>query len=162
MLWTPGKTQTIADALSRFPVFKPEEDQDILVCSVLVGPSQRDRPKRLPEEIPQRDCPKRSPKEIYQRDLPKSPPKETTQRDLPKSPPKETTQRDHQRDALNDPIEQDPALDKITQHAIDDEEYQKVLEAVMNNKKLNDLPRDHHAQLCRSYWDAINHGARGC
>ena len=37
VLWTPGKTHHIADALSRFPVFKPEEDQDVLVCSVLVG-----------------------------------------------------------------------------------------------------------------------------
>ena len=36
VLWTPGKTQSIADALSRFPVFKPEEKPDILVCSVLV------------------------------------------------------------------------------------------------------------------------------
>ena len=36
-MWTPGKTQCIADALSRFPVFKSEEKPDILVCTVLVG-----------------------------------------------------------------------------------------------------------------------------
>ena len=36
VLWTPGKTHHIADALSRAPVFKPEENQDILTCSVLV------------------------------------------------------------------------------------------------------------------------------
>ena len=37
VLWTPGKTQCIADALSRLPVFKSEEKPDILVCTVLVG-----------------------------------------------------------------------------------------------------------------------------
>ena len=36
VLWTPGKTHHIADILSRAPVFKPEENQDILPCSVLV------------------------------------------------------------------------------------------------------------------------------
>ena len=30
----PGKTQLIADALSRAPVFPPEEEKDILVCTV--------------------------------------------------------------------------------------------------------------------------------
>ena len=33
--WTPGKTQCIADALSRNPVFKAEEAPDVLVCGVL-------------------------------------------------------------------------------------------------------------------------------
>ena len=33
--WTPGKTQCIADALSRSPVFAAEEAPDILVCAVL-------------------------------------------------------------------------------------------------------------------------------
>ena len=37
VLWTPGKTHNIADALSRAPVFQPEEIQDILACSVLVA-----------------------------------------------------------------------------------------------------------------------------
>ena len=37
VLWTPGKTHHIADALSRAPVFKPEENQDKLKCSVLVA-----------------------------------------------------------------------------------------------------------------------------
>ena len=37
VLWTPGKTDHIADALSRAPVFQPEENQDILACSVLVA-----------------------------------------------------------------------------------------------------------------------------
>ena len=37
VLWTPGKTQCIADALSRFPVFRSEEKPDILVSTVLVG-----------------------------------------------------------------------------------------------------------------------------
>ena len=37
VLWTPGKTDHIADALSRAPVFQPEENQDILACSVLVS-----------------------------------------------------------------------------------------------------------------------------
>ena len=36
VLWTLGKTHHIADALSRAPVFQPEENQDILACSVLV------------------------------------------------------------------------------------------------------------------------------
>ena len=36
ILWTPGKTHHIADALSRAPVFQPEENQDILACSILV------------------------------------------------------------------------------------------------------------------------------
>ena len=36
-LWTPGKTHHIVDALSRAPVFQPEENQDILACSVLVA-----------------------------------------------------------------------------------------------------------------------------
>ena len=34
LLWTPGKTQIIADALSRSPVFPAEEEPDILVCTV--------------------------------------------------------------------------------------------------------------------------------
>ena len=34
LLWTPGKTQLIADAPSRAPVFPPEEEMDILVCTV--------------------------------------------------------------------------------------------------------------------------------
>ena len=34
LLWTPGKTQIIADALSMSPVFPAEEEQDILVCRV--------------------------------------------------------------------------------------------------------------------------------
>ena len=33
--WTPGKTQCIADALSRSPVFEAEEPQEILVCAAL-------------------------------------------------------------------------------------------------------------------------------
>ena len=33
--WTPGKTQYIADALSRYPVFEAEESRDILVCAAL-------------------------------------------------------------------------------------------------------------------------------
>ena len=37
VLWTLGKTHHIADALSRAPVFKPEENQDILAYSVLVA-----------------------------------------------------------------------------------------------------------------------------
>ena len=37
VLWTPGKTQCIADALSRSPVFKADEEPDILVCTVLVN-----------------------------------------------------------------------------------------------------------------------------
>ena len=37
VLWTPGKTHHIADALSRAPVFQPEKNQDILACSVLVA-----------------------------------------------------------------------------------------------------------------------------
>ena len=37
VLWTPGKTHHIADALSRAPVFQPEENKDILACSVLVA-----------------------------------------------------------------------------------------------------------------------------
>ena len=37
VLWTPGKTHHIADALSRCPVFQPEDQDDVLVCSVLVG-----------------------------------------------------------------------------------------------------------------------------
>ena len=37
VLWTQGKTHHIADALSRAPVFKPEENQDKLKCSVLVA-----------------------------------------------------------------------------------------------------------------------------
>ena len=37
VLWTPGKNQCIADALSRAPVFREEEKPDILVCTVLAG-----------------------------------------------------------------------------------------------------------------------------
>ena len=37
VLWTPGKTHHIADAFSRAPVFKPEENQDILACRILVA-----------------------------------------------------------------------------------------------------------------------------
>ena len=33
--WTPGKTQSIADALSCSPVFEAEETKDILVCAAL-------------------------------------------------------------------------------------------------------------------------------
>ena len=33
--WTPGKTQCIADALSRSPVFEAEETQDVLLCAAL-------------------------------------------------------------------------------------------------------------------------------
>ena len=33
--WTPGKTQCIADALSRSPVFEVEGTQDIVVCAAL-------------------------------------------------------------------------------------------------------------------------------
>ena len=33
--WTPGKTQCIADALSRSPVFEAKETQHILVCAAL-------------------------------------------------------------------------------------------------------------------------------
>ena len=33
--WTPGKTQCIADALSRSPVFEAEETQDVLMCAAL-------------------------------------------------------------------------------------------------------------------------------
>ena len=36
LLWTPGKTHHIADALSRSPVFKPESDQDVLACSAIL------------------------------------------------------------------------------------------------------------------------------
>ena len=37
LLWTPGKTHHIADALSRrSPVFKPESDQDVLACSAVL------------------------------------------------------------------------------------------------------------------------------
>ena len=35
VLWTLEKTHHTADALSRAPVFQPEENQDILACSVL-------------------------------------------------------------------------------------------------------------------------------
>ena len=34
LLWTPGKTHIIADALSRSPVFPADEELDILVCTV--------------------------------------------------------------------------------------------------------------------------------
>ena len=37
VLWTPGKTHQIADALSRALVFKLEENEDIFTCSVLVA-----------------------------------------------------------------------------------------------------------------------------
>ena len=37
VLWTPGKTHFIADALSRAPVFMAEEEPDILVCTVLAN-----------------------------------------------------------------------------------------------------------------------------
>ena len=37
VLWTPRKTHHIANTLSRAPVFQPEENQDILACSVLVA-----------------------------------------------------------------------------------------------------------------------------
>ena len=36
ILWMPGKTQSITDALSRCLVFRPKEKPDILVCSVMV------------------------------------------------------------------------------------------------------------------------------
>ena len=41
LLWTPGKVNHIADALSRCPVFKPEpeDDQDVLACSVVLARS---------------------------------------------------------------------------------------------------------------------------
>ena len=37
VLWISGKTHHIADALSRFSVFKQETNTDVLVCSVLVA-----------------------------------------------------------------------------------------------------------------------------
>ena len=39
LLWTQGKINHIADALSRSPVFdpEPEEERDILACSVVVA-----------------------------------------------------------------------------------------------------------------------------
>ena len=39
LLWTQGKINHIADALSRSPVFdpEPEEEQDILACLVVVA-----------------------------------------------------------------------------------------------------------------------------
>ena len=94
VLWTPGKTQCIADALSRFPVFRSEEEPDILVCTVLVN-------------------------------------KATTKESL------------------------DPALEKLVKHATENAEYQKVLVAVKEHKKLDALPSNHPAQALRSYWDAM-------
>ena len=37
LLWTPGKTHHIADALSRCPVFQPDDQDDVLACPILVG-----------------------------------------------------------------------------------------------------------------------------
>ena len=37
LYWTPGKLQTVADALSRSPVWGPEDQRDILACSVCVA-----------------------------------------------------------------------------------------------------------------------------
>ena len=37
LYWTPGKLQTVADALSRSPVWGPEDQRDILACSVRVA-----------------------------------------------------------------------------------------------------------------------------
>ena len=37
LYWTPGKLQTVACALSRFPVWGPEDQRDILACSVHVA-----------------------------------------------------------------------------------------------------------------------------
>ena len=37
LLWTPGKTHHIADALSRYPVFPPDDEDDVLVCSIWVA-----------------------------------------------------------------------------------------------------------------------------
>ena len=47
VLWMPGKTQSIADALSRSPVFEAEEKSDILICTVRAClASQEGQPNR--------------------------------------------------------------------------------------------------------------------
>ena len=37
LLWTPGKTHHIADALSSYPLFPPDDEDDVLVCSIWVA-----------------------------------------------------------------------------------------------------------------------------
>ena len=37
LYWTPGKLQTVTDALSRSPVWGPKEQRDVFACSVLVA-----------------------------------------------------------------------------------------------------------------------------
>ena len=52
--WTPGKTQCIADALSRSPVFEAEEKADILVCAARFAMGDQHVDSSLPSD-PVRD-----------------------------------------------------------------------------------------------------------
>ena len=89
--WIAGKNHEIADALSRAPVFQPEEEEqaDVLTQTLRVS-------------------------------------------------------------------EIDPSLKNIIGHAESDQNYQAIVEALTQKKKLSNLPMSHPAQIYKNQWDYLS------
>ena len=92
LVWSPGKTHYIADALSRSPVFLSADDKEVITCNV----------------------------------------------------------------SLAYAIAEDPALQPFYDAAIEDENYQDIIEVFLQNKHPKDLPPMHPAKLFNQYWDDIS------
>ena len=96
LLWCKGKTNHVADALSRYPVFQPEPEdcKDVLACTVLA--------RRATE--PQEDL----------------------------------------------------AMDMIKEYAKEDEEYNKIYKAIVENQDVTRLPTNHPALKYQGQWHALS------